>query len=104
MEKNPISWFCPTCEAKLQSENRRDVYYDHELLKFLATKEVNKELDLPELNRIYKAAEKFEIRGDDVYKLRPKGRALVVPSPANRRLFTQVEHEQLGHCGRDKLR
>lgn len=38
VERNPISWFCPECEKKLAAMNKKDPYYDHNLLNVLTGK------------------------------------------------------------------
>ena len=44
IEKNPVSWFCPECEKSLVANNARDPYYDHDLLRYIATGELDEEL------------------------------------------------------------
>jgi hypothetical protein len=59
----------------------------------LTGKKQIEEFDIDERNRLEKLSCKYEVEGDELYALDSKGRRRAIPSPANRALFVQVEHE-----------
>jgi hypothetical protein len=91
--------------VELLATNERDPYTDHNFLRYLADPDsLGNEVSKQELARVKRLAASFELEGDELYKKGEKGKRKIVPSPANRKLFVKAEHEQIGHCGRDKLR
>ena len=61
IERNPISWFCPKCERILASENSKDPYCDHDLLTYLATKELPLDLPAPAVANLEKLASLYKL-------------------------------------------
>lgn len=93
-ERNPVSWFCPECEKLLSSENVKDPYCNHDLLTYLYKGEFPDDLAPAETANLSKVASLYRLDKDELILKGAKGkRDRIVPSPANRFLFAQVEHE-----------
>ena len=103
MPGDSLCWFCKPCLYDIREHNEKDIIYDLALTAFLHKKEAPK--DPAELSRVEAMEKYFEVVNGQLYA-KPMGKHVkrrAVPSMPERDLICREAHENLGHCGRDKM-
>jgi hypothetical protein len=56
IERNPVSWFCPSCEKLITEENSKDPYFNHDLLNYLHSGDLPDNIPPAEIANLAKLA------------------------------------------------